>query len=223
MPNEIIFLVHTLIIVGAMLASLGLGQSALVAFISLQCVLANLFVLKQITIFGFSATCADAFTIGATLGLNLLQEYFGREIAKKTIYINFFALIFFAIIPQIHLWYMPSTFDISQGAFSLLLTPMPRIIVASFIAFFISQNVDYLLYGFLRRIWTHKWLVARNYASVSVSQLVDTILFSLLGLYGLVSNIGHIILVSYLIKLIAIAVGTPLVAFSRHFVFPGKK
>src|SRR6185295_1974808 len=103
MFNELLFLFHCITVAIFSLISLWLGPSALVAFICAQCILANLFVIKQTTLLGLTATCADAFTVGATLGLNLLQEYFGKEIAKKTIWINFFLLIFYAIISQIHL------------------------------------------------------------------------------------------------------------------------
>ena len=218
MWNEGIFLLHTAIVMISLLMALRLSKSALIGFICLQCVLANLFVLKQTTLFGLSATCADAFTIGATLGLNLLQEYFDRFSAKITIYLNFFLLVFYAIISQVHLLYTPSTFDHTQAHFGALLAPMPRIVIASLIAFFISQHVDYWLYGLLRKIWTHKWLVMRNYASISLSQLVDTILFGFLGLYGLVENLGQIILVAYTVKLIAIAIGTPFIAISKKIM-----
>ena len=90
MINELIFIFHCLIIASSSLFALFLGSYGLVAFICIQCILANLFVIKQITLFGYTATCSDAFTVGATLGLNLLQEYFGKNITKKTIWINFF-------------------------------------------------------------------------------------------------------------------------------------
>jgi uncharacterized PurR-regulated membrane protein YhhQ (DUF165 family) len=44
-----------------------------------------------------------------------------------------------------------------------------------------------------------------NALSLSLSQFLDTVLFSMLGLYGIVSAITEIILVSYSIKLLAIA------------------
>lgn len=214
-PNELIFLFHAAFIGITALGALALGRSALVAFICLQCVLANLFVLKQTTLLGLNATCTDAFTIGATIGLNLLQEYFGKSITRKTIAINFFLLVFYAIISQIHLWYLPSSFDTTQGHFSALLGFMPRIAIASFTVFLIAQTVDYYLYGWLKKVWTSRLLVLRNYASISVSQLVDTVLFSFLGLYGIIDNIGEIILISYSVKLAAILVATPFVMASK--------
>lgn len=216
MANEYIFIIQSVILAVASLGALYLGKAALVAFICMQCLLANIFVLKQITIAGLNATAADAFTIGATLGLNLLQEYYGKAIAKKTIFTNFFLLIFYAVVSQIHLWYTPSNFDSAHIHFKPLLTVMPRIIIASFTAFFISQWIDYALYGWLRTLWHSRWLVVRNYSSMLVSQLIDTVLFSVLGLYGLVENIGHIIVVSYVIKVAAIFCAVPFIVFAKR-------
>jgi uncharacterized integral membrane protein (TIGR00697 family) len=51
-----------------------------------------------------------------------------------------------------------------------------------------------------------------------ISQAIDTVFFSFLGLYGIVSNISDIILASYLIKILAILLATPFVAFARKFI-----
>jgi len=216
MTNELIFLAQTAVVGTATLGALALGAEALVALICAECVLANLFVLKQTTLFGLNATCSDAFTIGATLGLNVLQEYFGRAIARKTIWINFFVLVAYAIFSRIHLLYQPSAFDIMQESYCTILFVMPRIVIASFTVYLIAQSVDYYLYGILKRS-THPWpLVVRNYASMLVSQLVDTVLFTFLGLYGLVENLWQIIVISYTIKVVAILLQTPFVALSRR-------
>jgi queuosine precursor transporter len=216
MFNELLFIFHSIIISLFALGALALGPYALVAFVCVQCLLANLFVIKQITLFGFNATCSDAFTIGAVLGLNLLQEYYGRAITRKTIWINFFLLIFYAIVSQIHLLYVPSSSDFAQPYFMHLLTFMPRIVVASFTVYLISQMADYALYGFLKRTWKNKWLIVRNYTSITITQLLDTILFSFFGLYGIIDHIWEVIAISYSIKLVAIAVATPFIGLSRY-------
>lgn len=213
--NELIFIIHTIIIAGFALGSLALGSTALVAFVCIQCMLANLFVIKQITLFGLTATSADAFTVGATIGLNLLQEYFGKEIAKKTIWINFFLLIFYTIVSQIHLAYLPHSGDIAQQHFLPLLQFMPRIVIASLSVYLVTQMTDYYLYGILKKTFQDKYIILRNYASVAFCQLLDTVLFSFLGLYGIIDNIGEVIVISYLIKLASIIIATPFVGFSR--------
>src|SRR6185436_11925481 len=112
--NELYFLLHSITVSTAALISLWFGKEALIGFISLCCILANLFVVKQTTLFGFDATCSDAFSIGAVLGLNLLQEYFGKTITKTAIWISFFLLIFYTVVSSIHLLYEPSVHDTMQ-------------------------------------------------------------------------------------------------------------
>jgi uncharacterized integral membrane protein (TIGR00697 family) len=215
--NELIFILHSVVIALCSLIALYGGSGALIAYVSLQCILANIMVLKQVTLFGLSATCADPFTIGATLGLNLLQEYYGRAVTKKTIAINFGLLVFYLIMSQIHLWYIPNGADTMQPHFVALFSVMPRLIIASFSVFLISQSVDYWLYGLLRRSRLSRFLVLRNYGSILISQLIDTVLFSIFGLYGLVDNIGHIIIISYAVKVLAILVAVPFIALSKKF------
>ena len=217
--NELIFITHIVIIAIGSIGCLILGDYALVAFVCIQCILANFFVIKTTTLFGLTATCSDAFTVGATIGLNLLQEYFGKEIAKKTIWINFFLLIFYAIVSQIHLLYVPHITDITQLHFFSLLRFMPRIVIASFSVYLIAQFADYHLYGILKKTFNNNYLILRNYISIAVSQLLDTVLFSFFGLYGIIDNIGEVILISYIIKLISIIIATPFVALSKRIYF----
>ena len=213
--NELIFIAHTIIIALCALVALALGKSALIAFVCIQCMLANLFVIKQITLFGFTATSADAFTVGATIGLNLLQEYFGKKIAKRAIWINFFLLIFYAIVSQIHLLYIPHISDITQQYFMPILHLMPRIVIASFSVYLFTQLIDYYLYGILKKTFHDRYIVFRNYTSITICQLLDTVLFIYLGLYGIIDNIGQVIIISYLIKLASIIIATPFVGLSR--------
>ncbi len=218
MFNELIFFLHSIIIGIFALGALKIGKEALIAFIALQTILANLFVLKESTLFGLNATCADAFAIGAVLGLNLLQEYFGKEITKKTIGISFFLLIFYGIISQIHLAYFPSLHDSIHANYAAIFHFMPRLVIASMITYLIAQLFDAWLYGKLKELFNGRYLIARNICSISLSQLLDTVLFSLLGLYGIVHNVWHIIIISYAIKLAAIAISMPFVAMSKKIV-----
>lgn len=215
MKNEIIFLVHSLVVAVGALGSLWLGQGALVAFMCIQCLLANIFVIKQTTLFGFLATCADPYTIGATLSLNLLQEYYGKSSARQAIWTNFYLLILFVILGQINLGYVPHAVDETQVHFAAIFALAPRIVTASFVVFLFVQFLDYYLYGFFKKLCADRYLVVRNYLSVAICQLIDTVLFSFLGLYGFIDDIWSVICISYVVKLLAIIVVTPLVGFSK--------
>lgn len=220
MINEFIFILQTFLIGIFALSSLRLGKEALIGFIALQAVLANLFVVKQTVLFGLNATTTDAFAVGGALGLNLLQEYYGRDMAKKAIWISFFLLVFYGIFSQIHLAYLPSAQDLMHHHFMPILSFMPRIVIASFTAYLISQQIESWLYARLKLLTQGRYLVARNYTSIMASQLIDTILFSFLGLYGIIDNIGHIILISYIIKMATMMVATPFIAFSKKIIKP---
>ncbi len=216
--NELIFLLHTTVVSSGILLATYLGVEALAALIISYCLLANLFVLKTITLCGLTATAADAFTIGATLGLNMLQEYYGKEPTRRTLNANMLLLGIYMLMVLIHLWYAPALTDCTHSLYCALLYPVPRIVIASAAVYFCAQKIDYSLYGLLKAHTPPSWLVVRNYGSVVVSQLFDTVAFSLFGLYGLVDNIGSVILVSYAVKLLALLLCTPFIMLSRRIM-----
>ncbi|MGE0669638.1 MAG: queuosine precursor transporter [Parachlamydiales bacterium] len=216
--NEILFIVQVLTVFAFGMLALRFGKSALITWISLQAVLANLFVLKQMTFFGFHITCSDVFAIGSILGLNLLREYFGKQAADKGLWACFFSMLFFVAMAQLHLLYQPSPYDTAQGAYQTLLSPSPRLLLASLAVFFIVQQIDLRLFSYLKEKLTKLPLTGRNAVSLTLSQFLDTVLFSYLGLYGLVSSLWDIIAISFLVKLIIISCSSPLIAFSKRIV-----
>lgn len=211
--NELIFFFHVLVVISFVFLSLRFGKSALIALIALQGVFANLFVVKQMPLFGFSVTCSDVFAIGAILSLNLLQEYFGKDAAKRAVKISFLSLLFFVVLSQIHLFYSPLASDVAHSAFETIFSNTIRIVFASLASFFIVQQFDVRFFG-----WLKGKLPIRVATSLVCSQLLDTILFSFLGLYGIVESVLDIMLVSFLIKCIIIFISSPFVAFSKRFV-----
>lgn len=209
--NELLFLLHLFCIGATTLIMLKFGGQALVAFLCTQAILANLFVIKQITLFGLNATASDIYIVGSVLSLNLIQEYYGKQLARKAIWISFALLIFYTIVSQIHIGYIPSIFDFTQIHYQNLLSYMPRLTTASIIVYLIVQHFDTYFYAILKRAFQGKHLLMRNMISISVSQALDTVLFSLLGLYGIIDNIGQVMLVSFTIKIITMILLTPAV------------
>ena len=218
MGNELIFLSHIFVVVGFVLGALRLGNEALAALIALQAVLANLFVVGQMSLFGFSVTCSDVFAIGAILGLNLLQEYYGKDAANKAVRISFFCLVFFTIMSQIHLFYTPLPEERTYSAFYTILSSTPRIAFASMGVFYIVQKLDIRLFGWLKSLFRGNCLPLRVFISLVLTQLLDTPLFSFFGLYGLVVSLFDIIAVSFFIKCLIIGCSAPISIFSKRFV-----
>lgn len=198
--NELLFFLHLLIVFAFTLGALRMGGQALFAWTSAQALFANLFVLKQMHCFGLTITCSDVYAVGGMLGLNLLQEYFGISRAKAAARFCFFLLVFFAAMAKIHLLYTPAAFDTTHEAYKAILTAAPRLLFASLASFFIVQQLDIRLFGWIKQRFPLSPLFARNTLSLLTTQLLDTVLFSFLGLHGIVENTLDIIVVSFLIK-----------------------
>ncbi len=202
--NELLFIIQALLIIGFAIGALKLGKAALTSWVAVQALIANLFVLKQITLLGFNVTASDAFAIGSLLGLNFLQEYFSREEAQQATWICFFFMLFFALVSQLHLLYIPSPFDTAQAAFVTILSPSFRLLIASMSVFFIVQQIDIRFFGFLKKAMPQASFALRAGLALVVSQFLDTCLFSVAGLYGMVASLFDIILVSFFVKLAVI-------------------
>ena len=214
MLNEFYFFSYIFVIIASLLFALKASKETLIALIALFWVLANLFVTKHIILFGLGATTSDALAVGATLGLNLVQEYYGKEAARHTIWTSFFCVSVYTVAALLQCAYLPSSNDTMHKHFCALLTPMPRLIAASLASYLVAQYLEYWLYGLGKKLFKTRYFVGRNVVSTSISQAVDTVLFSFLGLYGIVSDIGHIIIVSYSIKIITLSIAAPFLGLS---------
>lgn len=215
MLNEFIFVLHVISVTILGLIALRLGKSALISIIALQCIVANIFVTKQIMLFGFNVTGTDVFIIGAELSLNLLQEFYGTDSAKKAIKVSFLMLLSFLIYSRFQLWYTPSQADTMHSSFYAILSFTPRIIFASILAYFIAQSSSILIFSFLKKLFNNRFFALRSGLTTSISQLIDTVVFTLGALYGITFSVAQIITLSFAIKLFAIALATPFTAFAK--------
>lgn len=199
--NEYLFFIHILLLLGFISIAFRFGKSALMTICTLQTIFANLFILKQIQIFGLTVTPTDAYTIGSFFTLNLIREHYGMKEAKKIIHLNLLFLLFFVAMSIIQVNYAPDKVDFMHQNYASILLFVPRIFIVSLISFYLSQFLDMTLFAKLRARFS---LTPAMLFSLSISQLFDTIFFSYGALAGTVSNIASIIFFSYLIKLVTI-------------------
>lgn len=216
--NELYFLSQILIVLLFSFGAFRLGKGALITAVTVQALIANLFVLKQMTFLGFEVTCSDAFAVGSILSLNLLREYFGKPQATKAISICFFFMIFFVAVSQVQLLFVPSPYDTAQLAYAKLLAPAPRLLLASLAVFFVVQHFDVRCFGWISRVLPRSPFPLRSSISLTISQLIDTILFSFLGLYGIVGSVTDVILVSFFLKVCVIFTLGPLMGLMRRWM-----
>ena len=213
--NELIFFIHIGALITLALLALKLGERTLTCFVILMTILSNLFVLKQIKLFSLTVTASDAYAICGLFSLNLIQEYFGKDKAKNVVVANFFLMAIFGLMSFIHLSYHPADQDSTQSAYSAILSLSPRIVSSSLLSYFFSQRFDLVFFGFLRKTYFKNSLSIASLISSSISQIIDTVLFSFLALYGQVDSIFSIIFLSLVIKFITILLMSPMMNFSK--------
>jgi len=131
--------------------------------------------------------------------------------------IGFFSLITMTLLMNLALLFQPLDDEFSRethNSLSHIFSFMPRIVLASLIAYFVSQRHDVWAYHLWKRFFPerkHIWI--RNNLSTMVSQLIDSLLFTFLAFYGVFEMpiLWEILLTTYLLKWLVAAADTPFV------------
>lgn len=194
------------------------GRTGLYIWIPISTILANIQVVKLVTIFSVEATLGNIVYATAFLVTDILSENYGREHAKKAVYIGFFSLVSFTVIMNLALYFTPSSNDFAQESLSTIFGLMPRIAIASLIAYVVSQYHDVWAYHFWKKRFPKRsqlWI--RNNLSTMISQLLDTIVFSVIAFAGVfeLPVFIEITLTAYVLKWVVAFLDTPFVYWAK--------
>ena len=216
--NECLWLILILIHFSLTLLAFRIwGKLGLFIAAMLSIVLANIQVLKQVTLFGLNGSMGDISYIAVYLISDILSENYGKAMARKIVWLGIFSTLFVTITMTISLQFIPSSYDQAQTALSTIFGFFPRIIVASLCAFGISQSYDIVAYQFWRHkfpSYRHIWL--RNSMSTLVSQFIDNAIFTSIAFIGVFPwhYIFHIFLTSCILRTLISLIDTPFVYWS---------
>ena len=125
--------------------------------------------------------------------------------------LGFLASVVSAIMIKIAIMIPSAPFWNNQEQYELILGSNFRIVLASMLAYLSSQYHDVWAFHFWKSITNGKYLWLRNNLSTSVSQLIDTVVFIVVGFYGTGTPILSMIVGQYIIKLVVAILDTPLV------------
>ncbi|MFC1698195.1 queuosine precursor transporter [Nanoarchaeota archaeon] len=185
------------------------GVEYTIAIMASLIVIANILA-NKIVMFGPFTVPAGIIVFSSTfLITDIISEKWGRKTARKAVWAGFFANIILVISLLIAINWQPAPFaqDFSNS-FSIVLGLTPRIVLASLIAYLISQHHDVWAFNFWKKITKGKHLWLRNNASTAVSQLFDSVIFSFIAFYG-VFPILPLIIGTYVVKLLIAILDTP--------------
>ena len=138
---------------------------------------------------------------------DIVNEKFGRKETHKMILIAFFAQVAVSFFAWLILSLNSAPFWNNQQSFEIILGQVPRLIIASWIAFLISENLDAYLFAWFKNKTKGKYLWMRNALSSIPSMAVDSIIFVTIAFYGtqpILQLIIGLIIIKWLVGIIDI-------------------
>jgi len=145
--------------------------------------LANILGSKVTTIFGV-VTSVGIFAYPLTfLVTDIVEEVRGKKATRVFIYTGFVSLLISFALVWVGINMHPASFYEHNEAYRTVFGNSMRIILASMVAFLISQTHDIWAFNFWKRKTGGKYLWLRNNLSTIVSQLIDTAIFTTIAFY----------------------------------------
>lgn len=225
MINEILLAFSVFFIFGsALLAYRLFGKTGLYCISAAATILSNIEVVILIDAYGMEQTLGNVLFAVTFLITDILSECEGKKAANTAVWTGIFSSVFFLVLSQSWLLYIPNANDTAAPAIRGVFSNTPRMILSSLAVYAVSQFFDVWLY--------HKWwdftekhfgdrrrfLWLRNNGSTLVSQIVNTLLFNLFAFWGTydAGTLASIFLSSYVIFIFTSLLDTPYVYLARR-------
>lgn len=192
------------------------GKEGTYVWICVSIIIANIQSVKMIEIFGFTTTLGNIAYSNVFLATDIFSENEGNKVANKSVFFGFMSLILFTCLMSLCLLFIPSSLDTSQSSLNAIFSVIPRICIASLIAFLISQLLDVFLFKKLKQKYNKLWL--SNNLSTIVSQLIDTIIFITIAYLGTIpiTNLLELGVTMYVLKVLIALADTGFIYLSKH-------
>ena len=223
--NEL-FLVATLLLSfgGTIVFFKVFGKGGLFAWIGICTVLANIEVTLLVRAFGMDQTLGNTLFAATFLSTDILSEIYGKEDAKKGVLAGIFTNVTFILLSLMWIRYTPTEGDWASGFVRGLFSNTPRMLLASLLAYVVSESIDVTLYHAWwnlteKKSGSHdKFLWFRNNFSTLISQFVNIVLFNFGAFWGIYqfSELVAITVSCYVIYIVTSLLDTPFVYLARR-------
>ncbi|MEG1291107.1 MAG: queuosine precursor transporter, partial [Lachnospiraceae bacterium] len=185
---------------------------------------ANIEVLLVVNAFGMEMTLGNILFASSFLVTDILSELYGKKSAQKAVYLGIATSVIFILISQSWLLYTPNQNDFAMNSIKTIFSNTPRLMLVGIVVYVIVQLFDVWAY---HKWWTfttskfgdsRRFLWLRNNGSTLISQLMNTILFTLGAFWGIyeVSTLVSIAISSYLIFVVTSLADTPFIYLARY-------
>lgn len=223
--NELLLTGSVVIIFGGTLLMYRLfGKTGLYCSTVIATIAANIEVMIVIEAFGMEMTLGNVLFASTFLVTDILSEIYGKDAAKKAVKLGVATSLIFIVLSQWWLLYVPSESDLAMPAMREIFSNTPRIMAAGMIVYAIVQVFDVWAY--------HKWwdftekkfgnrrklLWLRNNGSTLISQLINSVLYTLFAFWGTYepSLLVSIMISTYVIYIATSLIDTPFIYLARR-------
>lgn len=224
MTNEILLIGSLIVLYGSVLLWFYLfGTKGLMAFTVFATIAANIEVMILVDAFGMEMTLGNILFATTFLVTDILSEVAGKKEAQKAVWAGIGANLLFILVSQSWMLYIPAQSDWASPAIAKIFSNTPRMMLSSLAVYAIAQIFDVWLYHVWWKLTEKKtgsrraYLWLRNNGSTLLSQMVNTVLFTLFAFYGVydVKTLISIALSSYVIFIFTSLFDTPVVYAAR--------
>ena len=222
MSNIILALVGTLLVLSLATGSAFLGKrygvGYLIATMASLVVVSNIIAVKIVELGSLTVPAAVVVFPATFLVTDILAEKWGREQARRAVWAGFYASLVMvaAVVVAVRLEPAPFAQEFATS-FDQVLGMAPRVVLASLVAYLVSQHHDVFAFEWWRRRTGGRFLALRNNASTAVSQLADTVLFITIAFAGTEGpSLVSLIVGQYIVKLAFAALDTPFIYLASY-------
>lgn len=137
----------------------------------------NILNLKFVSVFGFSVI-GSLITYALSLILaDIMTEVYGYRRVRRLLWAGLACLVLYAVFVQAVVMLPPASDYLGNGAFMAVFAQAPRIVVASIIAYFVTERTNSFIMSHLKVRFRSKYFYGRALGSTAVAQVVNIISF----------------------------------------------
>jgi len=203
------------------------GKQGLYAVICLNVLLCNLQGPKLTTVFGLPTSLGVVLYSGIYFATDLLSERYGKREANRAVRIGFCVSVFVVVFMAISLLFKPTQASAqanelavqAHDALDFLFGYTPRFVFGSLVAYLVSQSHDVWFFHLIKEKTKGRHLWLRNTLSTTVSQAIDTLIYSLVVWWAVLDlpTALQLAAAKYVFKVIVAILDTPFIYWARSW------
>lgn len=175
---------------------------------------------KVIVIYGIDISSSVLFFPITFFFNDVLTEVYGYARSRRVIWAGFSALALAVLMSKIVIALPPAEGWQFQQQYETIFSQTPRIVLASFTAFFCGEFFNSYILAKMKIMTKGKHLWSRTIGSTVIGQAVDTVIFYPVAFFGFWQNdlLLVVMLASYIGKVVWEIVATPLIYVLINFL-----